>query len=176
MFDWIILRGIVSGKRVQGELLGLMAIQLILLSINRAHENLTGSVEVVSDCLGALWRVTDLPPYRILSRCKHSNFLKNILVNCQALSFTTYYSHVKANQDDATSFKNLPRKAQLNCICNHAAKQQIAIDGIESLKNNHMFSLEPIGMFIEGEKMTSDMGEHLRFWAHCQLAWSYYHS
>jgi hypothetical protein len=84
-----------------------MAIHLILLSIDRVHSNLLGSVEVVSDCLGALKRVTDLPPYRILLRCKHYDILKNILVNCQDLSFTTYYSHVKAHQDDLVSFTNL---------------------------------------------------------------------
>jgi hypothetical protein len=66
----------------RGELLGLMAIHLILLSKDRVHSNLSGSVEVVSDCLRALKQVTDLPPYRIPSCCKHSNILKNILVNC----------------------------------------------------------------------------------------------
>ncbi len=51
----------------RGELLGLMAIHLILLSINKLHCDLVGSVEIVSDCLGALKRVTYLPPYRIPS-------------------------------------------------------------------------------------------------------------
>ncbi len=102
----------------RGELLGLMAIHLILLSINKVHGDLLESVEVVSDCLEALKRVTDLPPYRIPSRCKHSAILKNILVNCRSLSFTTYYSHVKAHQDELVSFANLSQKAQLNCICN----------------------------------------------------------
>jgi hypothetical protein len=48
-----------------GELLGLMAIHLILLSINKILQNLGGSVEIVSDCLGALKQVTSLPPYCI---------------------------------------------------------------------------------------------------------------
>ena len=38
----------------RGELLGLMAIHLILLSVDKVHGGRTGSVEVVSDCLGAL--------------------------------------------------------------------------------------------------------------------------
>ena len=46
----------------RGELLGLMAIHLILLSVNKLHQNLAGNVEIVSDCLGALKRVTYLPP------------------------------------------------------------------------------------------------------------------
>jgi hypothetical protein len=37
-----------------------------------------------------------------------------------------------------------------------------------------MFLLEPIGIFIRGEKITSDTREQLRFRAHCQLAQSYY--
>jgi hypothetical protein len=49
----------------RGELLGLMAIHLILLTIDRVHSNLLGSVEVVSDCLEALKQVTNLPPYRL---------------------------------------------------------------------------------------------------------------
>jgi hypothetical protein len=49
------------------ELLCLMAIHLILLSVNKLHCNLVGSVEIVSDCLGALKRVTYLPLYRIPS-------------------------------------------------------------------------------------------------------------
>jgi hypothetical protein len=47
----------------QGELLGLMAIHLILLSINKICPQLSGSVEIVSDCLGALKRVSYLPLY-----------------------------------------------------------------------------------------------------------------
>jgi hypothetical protein len=116
----------------RGELLGLMAIHLILLSVDRIHGTVAGNVEVVSDCLGALQWVTDLPPYQIPSQCKHSGILKNILVNCHTLSFTLHYQHVRAHQDDATLFKNLSRKAQLNCICNHTAKQRIAMDGSES--------------------------------------------
>ena len=47
----------------RGELLGLTAIHLILLSVNTISPQLSGSIEVVSDCLGALKRVTYLPPY-----------------------------------------------------------------------------------------------------------------
>jgi hypothetical protein len=160
----------------RGELLGLMAIHLILLSVDRVHGGITGSVEVVSDCLGALRRVTDLPPYWIPSRCKHSDILKNILVHCRALSFTLRYLHVRAHQDNATPFKKLSRKAQLNCICDHTAKQRIAIDRTEGSTAGRMFPLEPIGMLVQGGKLTSDTGDTLRFWAHRQLARKYYHS
>jgi hypothetical protein len=153
-----------------------MAIHLILLSVDRIHGAIAGNVKVVSDCLGALRRVMDLPPYRIPSRCKHSDILKNRFVNCRTLSFMLHYQHVRSHQDDGTPFKNLSRKAQLNCICNHTAKERIAIDGSESGRSGRMFPLEPIGMFIHRGKLTFDTGELLRFWAHRQLARTYYHS
>ena len=161
----------------RGELLGLMAVHLILLSADRIHGSLAGSVEVVSDCLGALQRITDLPAYQIPTHCKHSDILKNILVNCHTLSFTIHNMHVQAHQDDSTSFTDLSRQAQLNCICNHTAKQRIAIDGPGNGTSRRMFPLEPIRMFIQkGEKLTTDTGKLLRFWDHRQLAKTYYHT
>jgi hypothetical protein len=53
-------------KAYRGELLGLMAIHLIILSVNEIYQNLLGSVEIVSDCLGASKWVTYLPPYQFL--------------------------------------------------------------------------------------------------------------
>ena len=56
------LEALLVANTYRGELLGLMAIHLILVSINKINPTLSGSVEVVSDCLGALKRVTYLPP------------------------------------------------------------------------------------------------------------------
>jgi hypothetical protein len=149
---------LIVANAYRGDLLGLMAIHLILLSINKIHRNLAGSVEIESDCLGALNSVTHLPPYRIPSHCCHSDILKNILIHCSDLSFTTYCSHIKAYQDDSKSFDKLSQKAQLNCTCNHAAKQRIAVDGTEGATPGRMFPLEPISVFVKGEKMTSETG------------------
>ena len=66
----------------QGELLGLMAIHLLLLAVNTVSPGLTGRVKIYSDCLGALGHTAELPLYRIPTRCKHSDVLKMILVNC----------------------------------------------------------------------------------------------
>jgi hypothetical protein len=136
------------------------------------HQQTTqrGKVEIVSDCLGALKRVTYLPPYRIPSRCCHSNILKTILVHCRGLSFTTHYTHVKLHQDDDTLFANLGQKAQLNCICDHAAKQRIAINKLEGPVLGRMFPLKSIGLFVNSKKIISETGSYIQFWAHHQLA------
>ena len=129
-----------------------MVIHLILVSINRVHKSLSGSAKVLLYCLGALQRVTYLPPYRILSRCKHSDILKNILVNCRDLTFSINYSHVKAHQDDTTPFKNLSRSLQLNCICDHLAKQRLSNGEAKPKGGSQLFPLELIGIFVGGEK------------------------
>jgi hypothetical protein len=103
-----------------------MAIHLLLVSMNRVHNTLEGSVEVVSDCLGALKRVVHLLPYWIPSHCKHLDIHRNILVNCRDLTFTLHYLHVKAHQDDNVAFDKLSPKLQVNCICDHLAKQRIS--------------------------------------------------
>ncbi len=100
-----------AANAYRGELLGLMAIHLLVVSLNRVHNTLVGSVEVVSDCLGALKHGVHLPPYWIPPCCKHSNILKKILVNCQDLTFTLYYLHVKAHQDDNVAFDKLSQKS-----------------------------------------------------------------
>jgi hypothetical protein len=130
---------------------------------------------VVSDCLGALGWVVHLPPYRILSRCRHSDILKNILVNCRNLTFSVHYSHVKVHQDDKTSFERLSRSLQLNCMCNNLAKLCLG-DGKTALRGSRLlFPLEPIGISVGGEKLSSETGQLLRFHAHRQLARMFFH-
>jgi hypothetical protein len=68
------------------------------------------------------------------------------------------------------SFENLSRKLQLNCICNHNAKKRIAADGMDGAVSGRMFPLEPTGLFIHRQKMTSETGGQIQYWAHHQLA------
>eukprot|EP00956_Cyclotella_meneghiniana_P010074 scaffold13929_cov79-Cyclotella_meneghiniana.AAC.4 len=91
----------------RGELLGLMALHLLLLSFNKTWPDLGGKVDIYSDCLGALHKVEHLPPGKIPSKCRHSDILKNIMLHCNSLSFKRIFSHVKAHQDDHEDFEAL---------------------------------------------------------------------
>jgi hypothetical protein len=147
-----------------------MAIHLLLVSVNWVHTTLVGSVEVVLGYLGALKRVVHLPPYQIPSCCKHLDILKNTLVNCRKLTFTLHYSHVKAHQDDNVAFDKLSRKLQLNCICDHLAKQRISNLAQLQQRGNYLFPLKEIRAFMKGEKFSLDTSQQIRFHAHHQLA------
>jgi hypothetical protein len=61
----------------RGELLGLLAIHLLLLAANKLRPALQGQAAIYSDCLGALKKVSHLPANRLPSGCKHSDILQD---------------------------------------------------------------------------------------------------
>jgi hypothetical protein len=110
-----------------------MVVHLLLLAIDIVSPGLTGLVRVYSDCLGALSRVTELPPYRVSSRWRHSDILKSILMNCGALTFSRKYCHVEAHQDDEVKWEELSHEAQLNAACDAGVKVVIRKQDIRPL-------------------------------------------
>ena len=154
----------------RGELLGLLAIHLILLSINKVNPNLLGSVHIYSDCLGALDKVKNLLPHRIPSKCRHSDVLKNIMIHCSAMMFDCLFSHVPAHQDDREDFENLSRQSQLNCTADFGAKRVLLSQNPYNLPKQQAFPLEAISVWAGKEKMTSDTGSSIRYHMHKHLA------
>ena len=154
----------------RGELIGLLAIHLILLSINKTAPDLTGSVHIYSDCLGALNKVQNLPPHRIPSKCRHSDVLKNIMIHCSSLSFTCIFSHVSAHQDNRKKFDDLSRPAQLNCAVDFGAKRALLRLNPVELPCQRSFPLETVSVWAGKEKLTPDTGYFIRYHAHKQLA------
>ena len=150
--------------------MGLMAIHLILLAVNKVWPSLRGSVVIYSDFLGALGRLANLPPHRIPTKCRHSDILKNILVKCTSLSFTLAYSHVKAHQYYHEEFSTLPRPAQFNVHCDGMAKNVIWGFSGKQFPKQRCFLLEPISVWVGEDKMTSDTSKLLKFWVHKHLA------
>ena len=121
-------------------MLGLLSIRLILLSVNKVYQDLKGKAPIYSNCLGALGRVRDLPPFRIPTCCKHSDIMKTILVNCGDLTFERVYEHVAVHQDDSKAFHKLKHPVQLNRACDAGAKTKIHKQTLDNLpfqaKNN----------------------------------------
>ncbi len=159
----------------RGELVGLMAIHLILLSINKVNKNLSGFVIIYSDCLGALDKVKNLPPSHIPTRSVHSDVLKNILVNCSDISFNRYYSHVSAHQDDQQDYRFLSRPSQLNCSVDYLAKKALWDLQATQPPPQQAFPLKPICIFAGNTKITADMGNYVRFWTQRQLVRNSFH-
>ncbi len=154
----------VAANAYRGELLGLMAVHLLLLAVETVSPGLRGTAAIYSDCIGALGRVAKLPPYLIPSQCRHLDIIKTIMVNCASLSFDQEYHHVAVHQDDHTlQWKDLTQAAQLNSARDAGAKAILRSQDVTNLPSQEAFPLEPICITVEGKKMTSDTGAHIRY-------------
>ena len=121
-------------------------------------------MDIYSDCLGAIGRVSSLPTSRLPAGTKHADILKVLMIHCNTFSFTSRYRHVKAHQDDHLAYSDLSRASQLNCQVDHLAKQ--VIWGLHGSRPplQEMLPLEPIAIFAGKQKVTSGSDSHLRFW------------
>jgi hypothetical protein len=72
-------------------------------------------------------------------------------------------------------WEELSREAQLNAACNAGTKAMLRSQDITDLPQQELFPLEPICMFVEGTKMTSDTGAHIRYMADRQVAHMFFH-
>ena len=97
------------------------------------------------------------------------------MVNCAGLSFRREYTHVAAHQDDHTCWEDLSRAAQLNSACDAGAKAILRSHDVTDLPQQEAFPLESICMFVDGTKMTSDMGAHIRYAVGRQVARFFFH-
>ena len=121
-----------------------------------------------TDCLGALGHVAKLPLYCILTRCRHSDILKTIMVNYAGLSFLREYTHVAAHQDDHTRWEDLSRAVQLNSECDAGVKTILRSHDVTDLPQQEAFPLESICMFVDGKKMTSNTGAQIWYAVGCR--------
>ena len=154
-----------SANAFRGELIGLMAIHLILHGIHKSRPSLTGKVQIYSDCTGALHTVTSLPNSGIPPKWKHADILKILSIYGRDHPFSLTYKHVKAHQDDKTDWQQLSRPSQLNCACDSEAKRKI-MEHLPSPQVLCAFPLEPIVMIVDQLKCTSDSDSTLRYFAH----------
>jgi hypothetical protein len=82
---------------------------------------------------------------------------------------------VEAHQDERMQLEDLSRAAQLNVACNAGTKAMLYSQDITDLPRQEVFPQEPICMFMEGTKMTSDTGAHNRYAVGRQVACTFFH-
>jgi hypothetical protein len=141
-----------TANAYRGELLGLKQVHLILLAVQCTAPALESKIVIYSDCIGALGRISLLPPGRLPTRCRHSDVVKNILVDCGNFTFQQEFCHVNAHQDDLADFHLLDQPAQISSVVEASAKQEILNPGVMALQRHQRFPKEPICCFVRKEK------------------------
>ena len=76
-----------AANAFSGELLGLLAIHLLLHSMDISQPHLEGSLKLYSDCKGALTTIGSLPLACIPSSLRHADILKIMAVHCHTFHF-----------------------------------------------------------------------------------------
>lgn len=114
-----------TSKAYRGELLGLMAVHLLLLPVNKVKPGLTGYITVYSDCEQALRSIASLPTLKIPKQYKHLDILKIYWSTAQTSVFTLTTSTHWLIKMMEKRFHTLSCPAQLNCVVDAGAKQQL---------------------------------------------------
>ena len=98
------------------------------------------------------------------------------MVNCAELSFKRLFSHVAAHQEDTKKWEDLLRPAQLNCGCDERAKEELWGVDLDEIPAQRQFPLEPIALFVDGTKVTTESGATIRYAAHKKEAREVFHN
>ena len=155
-----------SASSYRGELLGLCAINVILLALTVVGKiDTKPQVTVWCDNKGAVNRASD-SSRRIKCGRPCSDILRLLRSIRQELPLSTSFIHVKAHMDDTLSWEQLSLEQQLNCQCDSLAKAAVS----RSLEHDHshtsigqLLPRESVGLYVQHRKITSDPANDLRY-------------
>ena len=155
-----------SASSYRGELLGLCAINVILLALTVVGKiDNKPQVTVWCDNRGAVNRASD-SSRRIKCGRPCADILRLLRSIRQELPLSTSFIHVKAHMDDTLSWEQLSLEQQLNCQCDTLAKAAVS----RSLEHDHahtsigqLLPRESVGLYVQNRKITSDPANELRY-------------
>jgi len=153
-----------SASSYRGELLGLVALHTFLLALSTFYEVPVVKAKVCCDNISALkqssWRRR-----RIKNGASQADLLRAIrtLKTNQALKLT--YEHVDSHQDRHKLWWQLTLEEQLNCVCDGLAKAAIVASMERPLPRpgKQLLPLERAAVFVNGNKLTTDVSKEVRF-------------
>ena len=156
-----------SASSYRGELLGLCAINVILLALSRTGKiSSRPPITVWCDNKGAINRASDCSR-RIKSGRPCADILRTLRSIRQELPLTATFCHVKSHMDDTLSWEQLTLEQQLNCDCDALAKASVsrALDKArdEPPRQTGLLPKESVALFVDNHKITSDPTNSLRY-------------
>ena len=155
----------------RGDLLGILAIRLFLLAVEKYHSTISDGNEVCCDNKGALF--TFEKKSKKVPTGKTNTDVHRMLRTINSRTNSNFVQHrVKAHRDEYTQFIDLFYEAQQNCYCDSLTKEEIEsywIDMIEAeeegdaaLPIRHSLPLESARVFANGVEQTTDVGKGLK--------------
>jgi endonuclease/exonuclease/phosphatase family metal-dependent hydrolase len=160
----------------RGEQLGMLAIHLLLLTIEEHYGEELSNANIFCDNKGTIH--TFSKEYKRVSNTAKNNDILRTLRRIQQLSSLTHkLNHVKAHQDDTSRYDNLSLESKLNVDCDKRAKQAIrnaVEEGVDYSQATSTLPMEAAAVYINGIKQTSDLAKELRYYVGQQRARQFY--
>lgn len=156
-----------SAGSYRGELLGLCAINVLLLALSKAG-SITNRppITIWCDNKGAVSRASD-NSRRIKSGRSCADILRVLCILRMELPMTDAFIHVASHMDDKLSWEQLSLEQQLNCHCDALAKDSVARYLLDQRSGTNpkqrLLPKEAAGIFVRGQKLTSDPSSALRY-------------
>ena len=154
-----------SASSYRGELLGLVAIHLLLLAMCQFYEISVTRPKVCCDNIGALKQARNRRR-RIKTGACQADILRVLrTVTSHHTHLKPVYEHVSGHQDRYKPWWRLTLAEQLNCVCDGLAKAAVfrSIQQLGSRKEPFILPLERAAVFVSGVKQTSDVSRSVRF-------------
>ena len=151
----------------RGELIGGVAISIILLALSRCtRSSSTKAFEVYCDNMGVVQhgnaRHKPLP-----EKQPQADLIYQLRHNLDRLPIDVTYIHVYGHLDDQQQFQQLSLPQQLNVMADKIAKECLLANIAQDTKHGPSYPEEHIRIWIGGEKITSSIKDHLyKSWGH----------
>lgn len=154
----------------KGELLGLLAIHLLLEQAQSIYGTSPLPTHLYSKCQSAINKINQLSPNQISTKLQQFDILKLLSLARLQMGAPPKLLHVRTHQDDHSSFQSLSLPAQLNCKCDSTAKRHLLWYIYQGHKCQYRLPLELITVFVATQKATMDKSHALTFHIHWHLA------
>lgn len=157
----------ISASSYRGELLGMVAIHALVSTAAEVYNLPVNSGSVHCDNMGALGKAR-AHGRRVKASLKQGDLVRVIRSMKQGLFLQLRYQYVKSHQDDHTRWEDLPLDQKLNVICDTLAKQAVgrglSIDAVRRQVIPLSLPWEQAAIMVGGEKLTSDVGDPVRYY------------
>ncbi|KAL3760545.1 hypothetical protein ACHAWU_009506 [Discostella pseudostelligera] len=154
-----------SGSSYRGEVLGLCAMHVLVLTI-KTHFACSSSsgMTIFCDNEVAVDRANQTVR-RIKPRWACGDVLRSFRNIRPKISTSMSFEYVESHMDDHIPWESMSLPQQLNCQCDYLAKQAVKKDRLANPRvypNEHKLPCELATVCIDGNKITRDPSDHIR--------------
>jgi hypothetical protein len=153
-----------SASSYRGELLGLVALHTLLLALSIFYEVPVVNGRICCDNIAAL-KQSSFRRRRVKNGASQADLLRALRTLKQSQALKCLYKHVDSHQDRHKLWWQLTLEEQLNCVCDGLAKAAVSRSMEDPLPRNinQLLPLEKAAVFVNGNKLTTDVSKEARF-------------